>query len=151
MLDSPLPEAIVRYSYPVIALVLLSFLVQGLLGYRRLQGIAQRAYPKGYFRLFEGPAEADLPRQAQAAARNFINLFEVPVLFYALVPLLIVYEVRSDLQLGLLWAFVALRYLHTAIHVSVNVVPWRFAAYLAGSLALLGAWLHFASLVLWRD
>jgi hypothetical protein len=150
MLDRPLPDAIVRYLYPVIAMVLLSFLVQGLLGFCRLRAIAQRAYPKGYFRLLEAPAGADLPRQAQAVARNFINLFEVPVLFYALVPLLMVFGVRSDLQLGLLWAFVAFRYLHTAIHVTVNVVTWRFVAYLAGSLALLGAWLHFASLIVWH-
>ena len=75
----------------------------------------------------------------------------MPVLFYALVPLLIVFGVRSDLQLGLLWAFVAFRYLHSAIHVSVNVVTWRFAAYLAGCVTLLSAWLHFASLILWRD
>jgi hypothetical protein len=151
MFDRVPPEADVRYLYPVVAMVLLSFLVQGLLGYRRLRAITQRAYPKGYFRLLEAPAGADLPRQAQAAARNFINLFEVPVLFYALVPLLIVFGVRSDLNLGLLWAFVAFRYLHTAIHVTVNRVTWRFAAYLAASLALLGAWLHFASLLLMRD
>jgi hypothetical protein len=114
-----------------------------------VRAIAQRAHPKGYFRLLEAPARVDLARQTQAVTRNLINLFEVPVVFYALVPPLIVCGVRSDLRLGLFGAFVALRYLHTAIHVTINVVPWRFAAYVGTSLALLGAWLHFASLLSW--
>ncbi len=148
MLDPVLREADVRYVYPVFAMVLLSFVVQGVLGLRRLRAISERTYPKGYFRLLQAPAGAELPRQPQAAARNFINLFEVPVLFYALVPLLILFGVESDLSRGLLWAFVGFRYLHSAIHVTVNKVRWRFGAYLAASLALLGAWLHLAS-VLW--
>src|SRR5688572_29194159 len=77
-----------RIIAPVLALVLLSFVVLAVLGALRLRGLRKRDYPLAYFRLLQKPAGAQLPATAEAAARNFINLFELPVLFYALVPLL---------------------------------------------------------------
>ena len=63
------------------------------------------------------------------AADNFRNLFEVPVLFYALVAVaLAVGPVPGWLAVGA-WLFVLLRYLHSAIHCSYNRVMHRFAVY----------------------
>jgi hypothetical protein len=85
---------------------------------------------------------------AQAAARltdsraadNFRNLFELPVLFYlALVVAALTAQVHA-LTLGLAWAFVALRVVHSAIHCSYNKVMHRFLAYLAGGLVLWALW-----------
>jgi hypothetical protein len=137
-----------RLLYPLFALVLLSFIVLTVLGVHRFRGIARREFPRGYFKVLQRPAGAELPTRAEAAARNFINLFELPVLFYALVPLLLLTGVQDDLSLVLLWTFVGLRYLHSAIHLSVNKVTWRFGAYLASSLVLLFLWLRFAVFIL---
>ncbi len=84
-----------------------------------------------------------------AAADNFRNLFEVPVLFYALVPLLLLTGAVSGTLLGLAWTFVALRALHSAIHLSYNRVLHRFAAYLASTLCLFAMWALYA-VELWR-
>ena len=74
------------------------------------------------------------------AADNFRNLFELPVLFYAGVLLAIQSGAGGAWLLGLAWAFVALRYLHSFIHCSYNRVMDRFKAYLLGGLALWAFW-----------
>jgi hypothetical protein len=136
--------------YPTLALVLLTFMVLGLLGFLRLRAITARKYPRGYFKLMKVPEGAELPRRTEAVSRNLINLFETPVLFYALVPLAVVFGVYDAVSIGLLWTFVAFRYLHTAIHVTSNKIPLRFSAYAVASAALVGAWVHFAVMVLSR-
>lgn len=74
------------------------------------------------------------------AADNFRNLFELPVLFYlALVVAALSTQVHAA-TLGLAWAFVVLRVLHSAIHCSYNRVMHRFQAYLAGGLVLWALW-----------
>ena len=80
-----------------------------------------------------------------AAADNFRNLFEVPVLFYALVPLLVIAHAVTGAELALAWAFVALRALHSAIHIGYNRVVHRFAAYAASTLCLFAMWGLFAA------
>ncbi len=80
-----------------------------------------------------------------AAADNFRNLFEAPVLFYALVPLLLLTNAVSGAELALAWAFVALRALHSVIHIGYNRVVHRFSAYAASTLCLFAMWLLFAA------
>jgi hypothetical protein len=78
------------------------------------------------------------------AADNFRNLFETPVLFYALVATAIACQ---DVTLWLVagaWTPVALRGLHTVIHCTTNLVMQRFAVFAAGFLLLIGLWAAFA-------
>jgi len=131
------------YAPPALALCALTFVVLGVLGARRLTGIRSRAYPLRYFKLMQRPEGVEFPERAEAASRNLINLFEVPVLFYALVPLLVLSGQRDALALGLLWAFVALRALHSLVHVTVNRLPLRFSLHLLANLTLLAAWVCF--------
>jgi hypothetical protein len=141
-------QQLLRIVAPVFALVLLSFVVLAVLGTLRWRGIQRRSYPRGYFKLLNKPPEAQLPVLGEAAARNFINLFELPVLFYALVPLLALTGLWNDTSVALLWAFVALRYIHTVIHLTVNIIALRFAAYLACAVVLGVEWARFALAVL---
>jgi hypothetical protein len=137
--------ALTYYAPPVVAMAALTFAVLGVLGALRFTAIRQRAYPLRYFKLMQRPAGAEFPEHAEAAARNLINLFEVPVLFYALVPLLVLSGRRDALTLGLLWTFVAFRALHSAVHVTVNRLGLRFALHLMANLVLLAAWVCFGA------
>ena len=76
-----------------------------------------------------------------SAADNFRNLFEVPVLFFALCLFLIVSGSDSMLLAAMAWAFVALRALHSAIHVTSNRVMRRFQVYVVGTLLLYAMWI----------
>lgn len=82
--------------------------------------------------------------QATEAADNFKNLFELPVLFYALCTTLLVMEMVTPAQLALAWSFVISRGAHSAIHLSYNRVVHRFAAHLAGMACLATMWVLFA-------
>ena len=69
-------------------------------------------------------------------ARNFSNLTELPVLFYALATASFLLEVDSPLFSALAWGFVATRIAHSLIHTGYNNVLHRFYAYIAGGLIL---------------
>lgn len=90
---------------------------------------------------------------AQALARltdsrvadNFRNLFELPVLFYLAICVAAIAGLATTTTLVLVWLFVLLRVVHSAIQCSYNKVMHRFQAYLAGGIVLwlLWAWLAF--------
>ena len=77
------------------------------------------------------------------AADNFRNLFEVPVLFYALCAALALTGGSTPAFVAGAWAYVALRALHSLIHVTYNRVVHRFLAYVASTLLLFGMWIGF--------
>ena len=78
------------------------------------------------------------------ASDNFKNLFEVPVLFFAVCLALVATNHVTTLQVALAWLFVAARALHTAIHLTYNVVMHRFYAYATGTVIVFAMWALFA-------
>ena len=83
-------------------------------------------------------------KPVQAPANNFVNLFELPVLFYAAV--LTAYVVHADGWLIhlLFWAYVVLRYAHSYVQLTSNIVMLRFRVYGFSCFALWAAWLVLA-------
>jgi hypothetical protein len=67
---------------------------------------------------------------------NLKNLFELPVLFYALVLYLYATGQVDGLHVGAAWVFAGFRALHSAVHCTFNLVLLRFVLYLVASLAL---------------
>ncbi len=77
--------------------------------------------------------------------RNLANLFELPVLFYVLVALHLARPGTADgLQLWLAWAFVASRFLHTLVQVTINAVGLRFLIHRLGFAILVALWVRLA-------
>lgn len=67
---------------------------------------------------------------------NLKNLFEIPVLFYALaLYLYLAGQVDTTYLMGA-WTFVVFRFLHSAVHCTINVVTVRFYLYLVSTLSL---------------
>jgi hypothetical protein len=79
----------------------------------------------------------------RAAADNFRNLFEVPVLFYLLCIALAVTGASTPAFVAAAWGYVVLRALHSLIHVTYNRVVHRFLVYVASTLLLFGMWIAF--------
>ena len=67
---------------------------------------------------------------------NFQNLFEVPVLFYALTLYLFVTGQVDGAYVAAGWAFAGFRALHSAVHCTFNHVLTRFWLYFASCVAL---------------
>ncbi len=80
--------------------------------------------------------QAALPEPVQLAANNFKNLFELPVLFYAVCIITQQLGAQSVLLFNLAWVYVTLRALHSYVHICVNNVNARFGVYMLSSLVL---------------
>ncbi|MGO0999538.1 MAPEG family protein [Lysobacter sp. CA196] len=89
-------------------------------------------------------AQATARLTDSAAADNFRNLFELPVLFYLAVVVAVLAGLADGIGLTLVWSFVVLRIAHSAIQCSYNRVMHRFFVYAAGALALWALWIHLA-------
>lgn len=89
--------------------------------------------------------ESDSVPQAVAIPnRVFMNLLEVPVLFYVLCLVAYVTQsVTADMVL-LAWVYFGLRVLHSLIYLCHNNVMHRFVAFAASNLVLVFLWLRLA-------
>ena len=132
------PESIFA---PMLALVSLTFAVMLFMGYKRFSaGFAGRV-KAGDFRYGESE---NVPPDVRVANRNFMNLLEVPLLFYMLCLALYVTQHVTGFTLGIAWGYVALRYAHTGLHLFYNRILYRFTLFALSCLLLAGLWLWFA-------
>jgi hypothetical protein len=67
---------------------------------------------------------------------NLKNLFEIPVLFYAIVLYLFATKQVDNLYLNTAWIFFGFRAIHSIVHCTFNLITLRFAAYLISTLAV---------------
>ena len=67
---------------------------------------------------------------------NLKNLFEIPVLFYALVLYLFVTQQVDAVYVNAAWVFVVFRALHSTVHCTFNHILLRFYLYLIATLAV---------------
>lgn len=127
--------------WPTFALVALVFAVWLTLFFARLGHM--RANPPTASDFADGEAALRYFRPVEMPANNLANLFEMPVLYFALVPLLILTEQAHLAQVVLAWAFVLARVVHSVIHIGPKKVSARFMAYLASCVALSAMWIGF--------
>ena len=78
-----------------------------------------------------------------AASDHYRNLFEAPVLFYALCGYLAITQLTTMLLLACAWGYVFLRAAHTFVHLTSNKVIRRFQLFFASSIVLFAMWLLF--------
>ena len=78
-----------------------------------------------------------LPVAVKQVADNYNHLHEQPTVFYALVFYCYLVGVADPLNVGLAWAYVALRVVHSVIQSTVNYTPVRFAAFSLASIVLM--------------
>lgn len=81
------------------------------------------------------------PLKARLLSNSFDNQFQLPLLFFVGALAALHFGLLDWFIVGLAWLFVALRYVHAAIHVTTNRVYRRFAAYTAGLAVLALFWL----------
>lgn len=121
--------------FPMLALVGWTLSILGLIAYRR---IASRLHPKE-FRLGESAA---VPPHVALPNRNFMNLLEVPVLFYVVALAFHVTQQATPVALALAWAFVALRVGHSLVHLTYNNVLHRLGFFAGANFALIALWAY---------
>jgi hypothetical protein len=91
----------------------------------------------------------------QAAARfesvqasdNYRNLFEMPVLFYALCALVLATGSSSAFFAAGAWIYVMLRIVHSVIHCTYNRVMHRFVVFATSFVVLVVLWARYGLFV----
>lgn len=125
---------------PPTALALMTAVVFGRLYKDRIAEIrARRIHPQQ----LATTREAHGVLQNVAASDNYRNLFEAPVLFYALCGFLAITQLTTVVLLASAWGYVFLRAAHTFVHLTSNKVIRRFQLFFASSILLFVMWLLF--------
>ena len=79
----------------------------------------------------------ELPPEISRVADNYNHLHEQPTLFYALAFAAQVGGAADPLNVGLAWAYVALRVVHSLVQATKNVIMVRFTVFALGSFVLM--------------
>jgi hypothetical protein len=120
---------------PLVALVLWTFVMWAWMYATRIPAI-RRARMRLDPDAPRGAQMATLPARVRWKADNYNHLFEQPTLFYAVALTLALLGRDGALELGLAWAYVALRVVHSLVQSLVNKIELRFALFFLGSLVL---------------
>ena len=126
---------------PVVALVALTGIVALMMVVYRNIAVIRGAASERYFRAFTDDRPAEW---IERPARAYMNLLELPVLFYVACLFMLASGRFDAVQVSLAWLFVITRYVHAFIYIGFNHVPLRFAAFLAGAVTLALIWTRFA-------
>jgi len=81
-------------------------------------------------------AKLSLPPEVARVADNYNHLHEQPTLFYAVALAAQLGGAADGVNVGLAWAYVAARVLHSFVQATKNVIPLRFTLFALGSLLL---------------
>jgi hypothetical protein len=125
---------------PMGTLVALTFIVLALIPFRRFRAAFAGQVGSDDFKLGES---ARVPAHVSIPNRNYMNLLELPMLFYvACIALYVTSRVRM-LELDLAWAYVALRVAHSAVHLTTNHIFTRLTFFALSNVVLGVMWLFF--------
>ena len=131
---------------PLLALVLWSFVMWAWLYATRIPAITRLDIVFDPMRP-NSDFNAQIPPKVRWKADNYNNLMEQPTLFYAVALTLAVIGAGDGLNLVLAWTYVVLRIVHSLVHALINIVIWRFAVFMLGSVVLLVLAIRTAVLV----
>ena len=139
---------LINIFWPTFALVALVFAVWMTLFVQRAAHM--RRVPPAAGDMVTGDAARRYFQPVEMPANNLANLFELPVLYFALVPLLIITSNVNGFQVLLAWAFVLLRIGHSIVHIGPKNVPSRFILYLMSTIIVVAMWIGFFIDMVWQ-
>lgn len=124
--------------YPAFALIGWTILCMIRLGAMRGVAVKKGEVDPRFFSLYRGYEE---PEKLAAYSRHVTNLFETPVLFYAIcITAYATGHGTTTWAAGLAWAYFAVRLLHSYVHLTSNVVLTRFRIFIVSMVLLTTLW-----------
>jgi len=125
----------------VVAQVLLISVVMVIMGRRRFAAARNKEIKHSAFRTMDlaGANEGVI-----TASRNFDNQFQMPMLFIFAVLFTLHFGLADLVFVLLATLFVALRLLHTVVHITSNHVRLRFNLFLLSCVVLWAFWIRIA-------
>ncbi len=132
-----MPDKLMTIMSPVLALVVWTLVILVWLYVRRIPAMRKAGIDPAKIKGSE--SYASLPPMNPKAvwvADNYNHLHEQPVIFYALCIYSHLVGLADGINVGLAWAYVVIRVVHSLIQITTNYVPLRFTVFNIGSLML---------------
>jgi hypothetical protein len=123
---------------PVFVLAMWTSWVLLLIPIARIRAARRREVVADDFKYGESAA---VPAQVGLPNRNYMNLLELPLLFYVVCLILYVTASATPLLTTIAWVYVALRVVHSIIHLSYNHVIHRLLAFAVSNFVLVTLWI----------
>lgn len=95
-----------------------------------------------HYEVFSGGGQPD---HVTKTTNNLNNLFQLPPIFIAACVLCLAKDLTSPSLIFNAWGFVAVRYLHTLVHITLNKVIIRSLVFGAGLYFLAAIWVEILS------
>lgn len=125
--------------WPVMVQILLTLCVYILMAKRRFGAVRAGTAKAHDYRI-----PTIEPAPSATVARNLINQFELPVLFYVICIALYVTGGAGIVSIVFAWIFVVSRLLHAYVHVTSNRLMLRQRLFSIGVIATIALWLLLA-------
>ena len=123
---------------PVFALAAWTVAILLRVAFVRIGGATRGTVSPGDFSLGESAA---VPPAIALPNRAYMNLLELPLLFYVVCVITYVTATTTNVVLALAWLYVALRAVHTLVHLLYNNVLHRLIAFAASNVVLVAIWI----------
>jgi hypothetical protein len=127
------------FVYPLFAMFLLTLIVGVIAFMARVRAVRSRQMRLRDFEMLN--LEQAEPFVARST-RHIANLFEVPILFYAVCLVALTLLPNDVLALRIAWGYVLMRCVHTCIHLTYNKVTHRLLVFWGANVALLLLWVR---------
>ena len=118
--------------------VLLTFSIMVIMGRRRFTAARNKVIKMQDFLTMELDKAGS---EVRVADRNFINQFEMPILFFIACLTALQVNAAGFVFVILAWLYVGLRLLHSVIHLTTNTLKLRYYSFVVSSFVMLIMWL----------
>ena len=125
---------------PIGTLALLTFSALILIPIRRFRAGALGQVTAEDFKFGESAA---VPGHVSIPNRNYMNLLELPMLFYVSSMMFFVTGKVDTIVLTIAWVYVGLRSIHSLIHLTYNKVRHRLIPFAMSNVVLAAYWVLF--------
>ena len=117
-----------------------------LLFVNRVKNVRTGVTDPKFFKTYD--IEAKVPNFTKQLSRNYINQFESPTLFYAIIAIILSMELAHPHLAVAAYAFAGTRIIHTLIHITANKIYPRIFFFMLSSLILIFMWVRALMLAL---
>ncbi|MGZ3305031.1 MAG: MAPEG family protein [Asticcacaulis sp.] len=124
--------------WPMAAMAALTFIVLSLVPMFRAGDVTAGRIGTHDFKLGESER---VPESTRLYNRNYMNLLELPVLFYIVCLVIFVTDKANWIEVNLAWGFVLFRAVHTWVHLTINVVLLRTSLFATSTFILMFLWI----------
>ena len=129
-----------EFLVPISVMVFLNLFLIFRLLYLATRYVQSRDVRLSQFRIYEG----EFPDRLRSARQQFQNMFEIPILFYLLCLLNIIFNNYNQLDIILCWCFVVFRVIHFFTRLpnqkTINIIP-RTAVFIISLIFLTIGWI----------